>query len=159
MNVAKLLDLVKAFSTRHQNSSTQTFAIDVDVDEQLQIVAPDGTKLSAQAVNLFVDVDLESNVNWYFDSTKIVSPFAIGTTLKVAGSLNQIGLNMQSVNVSNVEGLRDCLKRLIPPADPDADPLNICVHIEKGRIIPSELLTPISDIRFSTFVSQTRTVN
>lgn len=156
VNVAKLLDFIKA---REQNSSKtmQTFAIDVDVDEQLQIIAPDGTKVFAQAVNLFVDVDLESNVNWYFDSTKVVTPFAIGTTLKVAGSLNQIGLNIQSVNVSNAEGLRDCMKRLIPPADPDADPFNICVHIEKGRIAPSELLTPISDVRFSTFVSQTIT--
>ena len=66
MNLAKLLESIKAFSTRdHNNITTQTFAIDVDVDEQLQIIAPDGTKVFAQAVNLFVDVDLESNVNWY----------------------------------------------------------------------------------------------
>lgn len=63
---------------------------------------------------------------------KIVAPCAVGTTVKAAGSSNQIGLKLASLNVSDIEQL----KRLIPPADPNADPFNICVHIDKGKIAP-----------------------
>jgi hypothetical protein len=56
-------------------------------------------------------------------------------------------VNVKSVNVTNVEQFRDCVKRLIPPPDPNAAPFSVCVHVEKGRLAPSTLILPSTDIR------------
>lgn len=70
VNLHRLLPLVKSNNdkTALALALAFSFAIDVDVEDKLSLVLPIGETqplIVANAVNLFVNVDVQANINWY----------------------------------------------------------------------------------------------
>ena len=66
VNLHRLLPLVK--SNNDKTALASSFAIDVDVEDKLSLVLPIGETqplIVANAVNLFVNIDAQANINWY----------------------------------------------------------------------------------------------